>query len=74
MESSRYNTIKEEARELYEEAKSVVIDYQKGSTSLLQRRLKIGYGLACALMDLLEDNKVIGGMNGAKPREVLIKK
>lgn len=42
-------------------------------TSLLQRRLRIDYLTACALMDELEKKGVIGPMNGVKPREVLIK-
>ncbi|MDD5146846.1 MAG: DNA translocase FtsK, partial [Candidatus Pacebacteria bacterium] len=57
---------------LYEEAKKVVIEYQKASASLLQRRLKIGYARAARLLDILEENNVVGQADGAKPREVLI--
>lgn len=55
---------------LYEEARRVVVEAKKGSASLLQRRLKIGYARAARLLDLLEERGVIGPGEGAKPREV----
>jgi len=58
---------------LYEEVKEYVISSQKASTSLLQRRFGIGYNRASRLIDTLEENGVIGPINGAKPREVYIK-
>ena len=57
---------------LLEEAAEVVIAAGKASTSLLQRRLKIGYSRAARIMDLLEERGAIGPQDGAKPREVLI--
>jgi S-DNA-T family DNA segregation ATPase FtsK/SpoIIIE len=57
---------------LYEEAKKVVIEYRKASASLLQRRLKIGYARAARLLDILEENNVVGQADGAKPREILV--
>lgn len=60
--------------ELYEEAKSIVIEAQKASTSYLQRRLRLGYARAARLMDILQERGVVGPGEGAKPREVLIKK
>ncbi len=68
---SRYGN--EDTDELYEEAKKVVIEEQRGSTSSLQRRLRIGYGRAARLLDMLEKNGVVGQANGTKPRKVLIK-
>jgi S-DNA-T family DNA segregation ATPase FtsK/SpoIIIE len=59
--------------ELYDEAKETVIEFQKASTSLIQRTLKVGYGRAARLMDMLEENGVIAKGDGAKPREVLMK-
>ena len=56
----------------YEEAKQVVIQSKKASTSFLQRRLGVGYARAARLMDLLEENNVIGPQDGAKPRDVYI--
>ena len=54
----------------YDEAKSVVLEAGKASTSYLQRKLHIGYSQAAALMDKLEMNGVIGPADGAKPRQV----
>ncbi len=56
--------------ELYEEAKYAVIEYQRASTSFLQRILHIGYARAARLIDQLEENEVIGPANGSKAREV----
>lgn len=59
--------------ELYEDAREVVINTQKASTSYLQRKLKVGYARAARLMDMLEERGVVGPQDGAKPREVLEK-
>jgi len=59
---------------LYEEAKRIVIEYQKASSSLLQRRMRIGYARAARLLDILENKGVVGPGEGAKPREVYITK
>jgi len=59
--------------DLYEEAREIVIRAGKASTSYLQRKLRIGYARAARLMDILEENNVIGQGDGAKPRDVLIK-
>jgi len=56
--------------DLYEEARKLVIQSQKASSSLLQRRLRVGYARAARLIDMLEENGVIGPGEGAKPREV----
>ena len=58
--------------ELFDEAKEVIKRAGKASASLLQRRLKIGYARAARLLDLLEEQGIIGPPDGAKPREVLI--
>ncbi|MBI2062160.1 MAG: hypothetical protein HYT64_00480 [Candidatus Yanofskybacteria bacterium] len=58
---------------LFGEAKEVVLQAKKASASLLQRRLRIGYARAARLLDMLEERKVVGPAEGAKPREVLIK-
>jgi S-DNA-T family DNA segregation ATPase FtsK/SpoIIIE len=59
--------------DLYEEAREIVIRAGKASTSYLQRKLRIGYARAARLMDILEENGVIGPGEGAKPRDVLVK-
>ncbi len=58
--------------DLFEEAKEIIIKAGKASTSMLQRRLSIGYGRAAKILDMLEDAGVIGPSNGSKPREVMI--
>ena len=59
---------------LYNDIVDFVIETQKASASLLQRRFKVGYNRAARIVDLLEERGVIGPQNGSKPREVLIKK
>ena len=62
-----------EEDELYSKAYQTVVENRKASASLLQRRLKVGYARAARLLDLLEENGVVGPVNGAKPRENFIK-
>ena len=59
---------------LFDEIKEYVIDVQKASTSLLQRRFGIGYNRAARMIDLLEEKGIIGPAQGSKPREVYIKR
>ncbi|MFA6504176.1 MAG: DNA translocase FtsK, partial [Patescibacteria group bacterium] len=61
----------EDADELIPAAKEEIIRAGKGSASLLQRRLKVGYARAARLLDLLEAEGFIGPSDGAKPREIL---
>ncbi len=63
----------DDADDLYEDARAIVIEAGKASTSYLQRRLRVGYARAARLMDMLEDRSVIGPGDGAKPRTVLVK-
>lgn len=58
--------------ELLAQAKQVITQAKKASTSLLQRRLKLGYARAARIMDMLEEEGSIGPQEGAKPREVYI--
>lgn len=58
--------------DLFAEAKETVIQSGKASASLLQRRLRVGYARAARLLDLLEQEGVIGPADGAKPRDVLV--
>lgn len=57
--------------ELYEEAKNIVIREKRGSAASLQRKLRIGYFRAAALIDMLEENGILGKADGAKPRKFL---
>jgi DNA segregation ATPase FtsK/SpoIIIE, S-DNA-T family len=56
---------------MYNDAVKLVIEFGKASTSLLQRRLRIGYGRAAHLIDLMEQDGIVGAADGPKPREVL---
>jgi DNA segregation ATPase FtsK/SpoIIIE, S-DNA-T family len=56
---------------LFREAAEVVIQHQQGSTSLLQRRLKVGYGRAARIIDQLQSAGVLGPPDGSRPRDVL---
>jgi S-DNA-T family DNA segregation ATPase FtsK/SpoIIIE len=60
-----------ESDELFEDAVRLVLEFGKASTSLLQRRLRIGYGRAAHLIDLMEKDGIVGPADGPKPREVL---
>lgn len=61
----------EDGDDLYDEAKQLVIEAGRASTSYLQRKLRVGYARAARLMDILEDRGVIGPSDGSKPREIL---
>jgi S-DNA-T family DNA segregation ATPase FtsK/SpoIIIE len=58
--------------DMYKEALRVVVDSGKASSSLLQRRLRVGYARAARLIETMEEQGVIGPADGARPREVLI--
>jgi S-DNA-T family DNA segregation ATPase FtsK/SpoIIIE len=60
--------------ELYQDAIRVVLEAGRASTSTLQRRLRVGYGRAARLIDLMEKDGIVGPPDGAKPREVLKKR
>ncbi|HET6342548.1 MAG TPA: DNA translocase FtsK, partial [Gemmatimonadota bacterium] len=62
----------DERDELFLAAARVVIEHDQGSTSLLQRRLKVGYSRAARILDQLERARMVGPPDGTKPRDVLI--
>jgi len=63
----------DEDDELFDQAVEVCLQSGKGSTSLIQRRLRVGYGRAARLLDMLEERGVVGPSEGAsKPRKLLI--
>ncbi len=57
----------------WKDAVEVVVASRKASTSLLQRKLRIGYGRASRLIDMMEEQGIIGPADGAKPRQVLVR-
>jgi DNA segregation ATPase FtsK/SpoIIIE, S-DNA-T family len=56
---------------MFDDAVRLVFEFGKASTSLLQRRLRIGYGRAAHLIDLMERDGLVGGADGSRPRELL---
>jgi len=56
---------------MYEEAVRIVLEMGKASTSTLQRRLRLGYGRAARILDMMQRDGIIGPPDGSKPREVL---
>ena len=56
---------------LYDDALRLVFEFGKASTSLLQRRLRIGYGRAAHLIDMMERDGMVGPADGSRPRELL---
>ena len=58
---------------LFDDAARLIVQNQVGSTSLLQRRMKLGYNRAGRLMDQLEASGIVGPNMGSKARDVLIK-
>jgi S-DNA-T family DNA segregation ATPase FtsK/SpoIIIE len=62
----------DEDEEVIQQCIEVIRSEQKASVSLLQRRLRLGYGRAARIMDELENRGIVGPSNGAEPREILI--
>jgi len=58
--------------DLYWDAVHLVIGQRQGSISFLQRRMRLGYPKAARFIDMMEQDRVIGPGDGAKPREVLV--
>jgi S-DNA-T family DNA segregation ATPase FtsK/SpoIIIE len=58
--------------DMFKDAVRVVIEGRKASTSLLQRRLRIGYGRAARLIETMEEQGIVGPADGSRPRDVLV--
>jgi DNA segregation ATPase FtsK/SpoIIIE, S-DNA-T family len=58
--------------ELYQQALAVLKSTRRASTSMIQRRLRIGYNRAARIMDLMEDKGIVGPENGSSPRDILV--
>ena len=71
-ERSEFGETTTEIDEVYDDAVKIVVEMGKASTSVLQRRLRIGYGRAASLLDAMERDGIIGPPDGAKPRTVLV--
>lgn len=64
----------DELDEFYDRAVMLVLQYDRASASLLQRKLQIGFNHAAKILEQLEENGIVGPGDGIKPREVLISK
>jgi S-DNA-T family DNA segregation ATPase FtsK/SpoIIIE len=62
----------DEDEDIIQQCIEVIRSEQKASVSLLQRRLRLGYGRAARIMDELENRGIVGPSNGAEPRDILI--
>ena len=69
--SSANGESSQEDDDLFDDAVRLVFEFGKASTSLLQRRLRIGYGRAAHLIDMMEHDGLVGPADGSKPREIL---
>ena len=58
--------------ELYQQAVEVLKATRRASTSMLQRRLRIGYNRAARIMEIMEEKGIVGPENGSSPREILV--
>lgn len=65
--------IGDEEDELFMEAAKLVIESGKASSSLIQRRLRVGYSRAARLLDMLEEQGIVSGPDGSRPRDVLVR-
>lgn len=72
LEKSKPDSSGDDLDVLYEDALKLVIDEQRASTSLIQRRMKVGYARAGRIIDQLEENGMISGHQGSKARSVLV--
>ncbi|NDK08917.1 DNA translocase FtsK, partial [Candidatus Gracilibacteria bacterium] len=68
----KYEGSQDENPEMVEKAIQVVKEARKASTSLIQRKLGLGYARAAKILDILEELGVVGPSNGSKPREVYV--
>ena len=72
MEISKKTSFKKfEKDEVYEEAVKLILESKQASVSVLQRRLGLGYTRAARLIDMMEDEGVVGPYQGSKPRDLL---
>ena len=71
-DQSRSGTISSERDELYDEAVRIIIESNQASVSILQRRLRLGYTRAARIIDMMEEDGMVGPFEGSKPRRLLV--
>jgi len=72
LSSAPTEDVTEEDEELVEKCLEIIRQEKRASTSLLQRRLRLGYTRAARIVDILEQRGILGPGEGAKPREILV--
>jgi S-DNA-T family DNA segregation ATPase FtsK/SpoIIIE len=70
--STATDDVTDEDEELVEKCLEIIRQEKRASTSLLQRRLRLGYTRAARIVDILEQRGILGPGEGAKPREILV--
>jgi len=73
-EVSELTELADERDELYEQARELVISTKQASASFIQRRMRVGYPRAARLIEMMEEDGLVGPAIGSKPREILIRK
>jgi S-DNA-T family DNA segregation ATPase FtsK/SpoIIIE len=71
-DQSRSGTVSSERDELYDEAVRIIIESNQASVSILQRRLRLGYTRAARIIDMMEEDGMVGPFEGSKPRRLLV--
>jgi len=64
--------VEQEKDDLYKEAVKIVIGTRQASVSMIQRKLRVGYTRAARMIDIMEEEGIVGAYNGSKPREILV--
>ncbi len=64
--------VEQEKDDLYKEAVKIVVNTRQASVSMIQRKLRVGYTRAARMIDIMEEEGIVGPYNGAKPRDILI--
>jgi S-DNA-T family DNA segregation ATPase FtsK/SpoIIIE len=64
--------VEQEKDDLYHEAVRIVIETKQASVSMVQRKLRVGYTRAARMIDIMEEEGIVGSYNGSKPREILV--
>ncbi len=74
IQEGKTSQVSSEKDEIYDEAVRVVLETRQASVSVLQRRLRLGYGRAARIVDMMEQEGIVGPPQGSKPREILVEK
>ncbi|MFH1664804.1 MAG: DNA translocase FtsK [Candidatus Omnitrophota bacterium] len=71
-QETRPGPVQQEKDDLYREAVRMVLETRQASVSMIQRKLRVGYSRAARMVDIMEEEGVVGPYNGSRPREILI--